>query len=140
MRADIVKAMEIAWSAHREQKDKGGNPYIQHPLTVASKQDTENGMIVALLHDVVEDSAYTIDDLKEIGFSAEVCEAVDLLTHKRGENYSEYIQKIKMNELARKVKIQDLTHNMDTTRLGTLTEKDRERMQKYKAAFAILAE
>lgn len=134
----IAKAMEIALDAHKGQKDKGGFPYILHPLTVASKQETENCIIVALLHDVVEDSGYTLEDLRAAGFADEVCDAIDLLTHKQGEDYFSYIHKIKTNEIAKSVKVQDLRHNSDTSRLATVTEKDERRVEKYRKALDIL--
>ena len=136
----IAKALEIALEAHKTQKDKGGTPYILHPLTVASKQETEIGIVVALLHDVVEDSAYTIEDLRAAGFPSEVCDAINLLTHKQGEDYFSYIHKIKTNEIAKSVKIQDLRHNSDTTRLSTVTVKDAKRVEKYQKALDILME
>lgn len=136
----IAAAISIAIEAHRGQKDKGGNPYILHPLTVASRQETEAGIIAALLHDVVEDSQYTLEDLRAAGFSSDVCEAVRLLTHKDGEDYHTYIQKISGNEIAKAVKIQDLLHNLDTSRLQTVTEKDLARVQKYQSALSLLTD
>ena len=134
----IAKAMEIALDAHKGQKDKGGSPYILHPLTVASKQETESCIIVALLHDVVEDSNYTLEDLRAAGFTDEVCDAIDLLTHKQGEDYFSYIHKIKTNKIAKSVKVQDLLHNSDTSRMATVTEKDTKRVEKYRKALDIL--
>lgn len=134
----IAKAMSIAIEAHNGQKDKGGSPYILHPLTVASKQETEACIIAAMLHDVVEDSKYTLEDLRLAGFPPDVCEAVDLLTHKPGEDYFSYINRIKTNEIAKRVKIQDLFHNSDTTRLPAVTEKDAARLEKYQKALSIL--
>ena len=136
----IAKAISIALEAHKGQKDKGGSPYILHPLAVASKQETEIGIVVALLHDVVEDSAYTIEDLRAAGFPSEACDAINLLTHKQGEDYFSYIHKIKTNEIAKSVKIQDLRHNSDTTRLSTVTVKDAKRVEKYQKALDILME
>lgn len=138
MSALIAKAITIAIDAHKGQKDKGGNPYILHPLTVASKQETENGIVVALLHDVVEDSQYTLDDLRQAGFPPDVCNAVDMLTHKQGEDYFSYIQKIKTNDIARSVKVQDILHNSDTSRLSSVTEKDAARLEKYQKALSVL--
>lgn len=140
MTAPIAAALGIAIEAHKGQTDKGGSPYILHPLAVASRQETEASIIVALLHDVVEDSEYTLEDLRGAGFSNEVCEAIDLLTHKDGEDYNTYIQKISRNELARVVKIQDLLHNLDTSRLKKVTEKDLARAEKYRTALSFLTD
>ena len=135
----ITKALAIAVDAHKDQKDKAGAPYIWHPVTVALHQTTEAGVIVALLHDVVEDSHYTEDDLRKAGYSDDVLNAVHLLTHKKGVSYFDYVQAIKENETARSVKIQDLRHNSDLSRLKSITDKDIERAEKYKQALDILA-
>jgi len=138
MVSDIAKAMDIACKAHKEQKDKGGCPYICHPLTVASKQRTEEGIVLALLHDVVEDTSYTIEDMKKEGFSDKVTEALKLLTHDKNVPYMDYISAIKDNDLARNVKIADLEHNSDLSRLKEVTEEDEKRVQKYMAALNFL--
>lgn len=134
----IAKAIGIAVEAHKGQLDKGGSPYILHPITVASKQETEACIITALLHDVVEDSEYTLEDLRAAGFPPDVCDAVSLLTHKQGEDYFSYIYKIKANAIARSVKIQDLIHNSDASRLSSITENDVKRIEKYRKALCIL--
>lgn len=135
----ITKALAIAMDAHKDQKDKAGAPYIWHPVTVALHQKTEAGVIAALLHDVVEDSHYTEDDLRKAGFSDDVLNAVHLLTHKKGVPYFDYVRAIKENEIARSVKIQDLRHNSDLSRLKSITDKDIERAEKYKQALDILS-
>ena len=106
-------ALKIATEAHKGQVDKAGVPYINHPLTVASLVDTEEEKIVALLHDTIEDTNITEQDLIDYGFPNEIVEAVKLLTHNKNVPYMDYVAKIKDNELARKVKIADLTHNSD---------------------------
>ena len=118
--------------------DKAGKPYILHPLQVAYNQRTEEGFIVGMLHDVVEDSHYTLYDLVKSGFSERVIEAVALLTHKKDVDYFDYVRQIKGNELARNVKLADLAHNSDLSRLPEITEKDRARVEKYKKAMEIL--
>ncbi|MDK9581052.1 HD domain-containing protein [Sneathia sanguinegens] len=110
-------ALKIATEAHKGQIDKAGIPYINHPLTVASLVDTEEEKIVALLHDTIEDTNITEQDLLNYGFSNKIVEAVKLLTHNKNVPYMDYVAKIKDNELARKVKIADLTHNSDLSRL-----------------------
>ena len=133
-------ALKIATEAHKGQVDKAGVPYINHPLTVASLVETEEEKIVALLHDTIEDTNITEQDLLNYGFSNKIVEAVKLLTHNKKEiPYMEYVTKIKNNELARKVKIADLTHNSDLSRLKEVTEKDIKRYEKYKKALIYLS-
>lgn len=134
----IQKALEIAILAHEGQRDKAGKPYLLHPIIVATEMLTDDEIIVALLHDVIEDSDYTIEDLEGAGFSAPVIEAVQLLTHKQGVSYDEYIEGISKNKLATKVKMADLTHNADLSRLPAVTEQDLNRQKKYKKAFDFL--
>lgn len=134
----IGRALEIAWNAHKGQTDKAGNPYIRHPLTVAGKMDTEEEIAAALLHDVVEDTEVTLEDLEKAGFSETVLEALRLLTHSPEEDYFTYIRRLKENPLARKVKLADLDHNSQLDRLPKITEKDRERLEKYQKAKEIL--
>ncbi len=131
-------ALKIATEAHKGQVDKAGVPYINHPLTVASLVDTEEEKIVALLHDTIEDTNITEQDLLNYGFSNKIVEAVKLLTHNKNVPYMDYVAKIKDNELARKVKIADLTHNSDLSRLKEITEKDKKRYEKYQKALLYL--
>ena len=135
-----LAAMNIAEKCHRGQKDKGGAPYIMHPLHIAEQMPNEACTAVALLHDTIEDSTMTIKKLKEYGFPAEVIEAVGLLTHKRGEPYMDYIAKIKGNEIARTVKIADLEHNSDINRIRVtgITARDIARLEKYAKALEYL--
>ncbi|MDU7496736.1 HD domain-containing protein [Sneathia sanguinegens] len=132
-------ALKIATEAHKGQVDKAGVPYINHPLTVASLVDTEEEKIVALLHDTIEDTNITEQDLLNYGFSNKIVEAVKLLTHNKNVPYMDYVAKIKDNELARKVKIADLTHNSDLSRLKEITEKDKKRYEKYQKALLYLS-
>lgn len=132
------KAMVLCYKAHEGQMDKGGAPYVFHPFHIAEQMKTEDATVVALLHDVLEDSFYSLEDLKSLGFSDAVCDAVDLMTHKKDMPYMEYIQKIKENPLARAVKLCDLLHNSDITRLDAVREKDLRRIEKYKQAISVL--
>ena len=133
----VQKALTMAYKAHMNQVDKGGAPYILHPVYVALSVQGEDEKIVALLHDIVEDTEVTLEDLRKEGFSERVIEAVDAITH-RGEDYFEYIRRVKKNPLATKVKIADLKHNMDTSRLTEVTEKAIQRVEKYKKALRFL--
>ena len=131
------KAMIIAYEAHKNQVDKSGVPYIYHPSHVAEQMDTENECIIALLHDVVEDTNVTFKQLEEV-FSKEIIDILKLLTREENIEYDEYIKRIKNNSIACKVKIADLTHNLDKTRLDFVTEVDVKRNEKYKKALQIL--
>jgi (p)ppGpp synthase/HD superfamily hydrolase len=131
------KAMIIAYEAHKNQVDKSGVPYIYHPIHVAEQMDTENECIIALLHDVVEDTNVTFKQLEEI-FSKEIIDILKLLTKKKEIDYYEYINKVKENTVARKVKIADIEHNLDRSRLDIITDKDIKREEKYKNALSML--
>lgn len=131
------KAMIIAYNAHMNQFDKARVPYIYHPMHLAEQMDTELECIVALLHDVIEDTSITFE-LLEKEFSSEVIEILRLLTHDKGTDYMKYIEKLKKNPVARKVKIADIIHNADETRLDKITIKDIERRNKYKKALDFL--
>ena len=132
------KAYEIAKKAHLGQVDKAGEDYIKHPEKVASFVKTDEEKTVAYLHDVIEDTELTLEDLYECGFSKEVIEAVDIITKKRGEDYQSYLNSVKKNKLARAVKLADLRHNSDLTRLIKVTEKDIKRKEKYQKAIDFL--
>ena len=133
------KAMIIAYNAHYGQKDKSGLPYIHHPLHLAEQMSSEETCIVALLHDVVEDTDITFDNLKN-EFSDEIIKALELLTHDKSVDYFEYIKKLKSNPIAKIVKIADLRHNSDRSRLDNPTENDLKRYVKYEKALKILSE
>lgn len=135
----LFKAYCIAKKAHKGQKDKGGKPYIKHPVYVAKRVKGKDAKIVALLHDTIEDTSVTYDYIKSI-FGDRIVEAVKVLTKDKNIFYEEYIAKIKQNDLARAVKIEDLKHNMDLTRLKTVTQEDLDRIEKYKYALKILNE
>ncbi len=131
-------AAGLAQQAHSGQKDKGGAPYIEHVFTVANAMDTEEETCVALLHDVLEDSDFTADDMRDIGMSDTVIETVELLTHDHAVEYFDYIRQVRENPLATKVKRADLEHNADLSRMPRLTSIDMKRRTKYLEALRIL--
>ena len=133
--ATLGKAIAIAAQAHQDQYDKAGAPYILHPLRMMQRMSSETEMIAAILHDVVEDTDWTLDKLRQAGFAAEVVQAVACLTHRDHETYDEFIARVRANAIASKVKLADLEDNMDMRRLCTLTEKDTERLHKYHRAW-----
>ena len=114
----LAKALNIAYSAHQGQIDKGGIPYIQHPIRVALNCLTDDEKIVALLHDVIEDTSVTVEELINEGFNQNIIDAIISLTKRNGEDYMTFIRRVSSNELATLVKIQDLTDNMDLRRLS----------------------
>lgn len=132
------KAIKICYEKHKNQFDKSGLPYVFHPWHVAEQMDDENSTIVALLHDVVEDTNMTLDDLKKNGFNNEIIGALKCLTHEKGVAYSDYIKIISMNEVATKVKLADLEHNMDISRIDNISKSDIERLKKYEESHAFL--
>ena len=133
------KAYEVMKKAHEGQFDKAGVPYIFHPITVASFMEDEDTTVVALLHDVIEDTDYTIEKLRDLGFTEEQLEAIDCMTHRENENYLDYVRRVKNNPIAKAVKYGDLRHNMDLSRIKNHTEKDFNRIKnKYKRALRIL--
>jgi (p)ppGpp synthase/HD superfamily hydrolase len=134
------KAMKIAFEAHKEQVDKTGIPYIYHPMHLAEQMDDEFSTCTALLHDVVEDSDMTFEELEAEGFPKEVLSALRLLTHEDGVEYMDYVRNIKNNKIATKVKFADLKHNSDISRLDFVDEYALRRNEKYKKAMEILFE
>lgn len=137
------KALKIAYAAHDGQTDKAGMPYIFHPYHLAEQMDDEISVCVALLHDVAEDTAVTLESLAEI-FPQEVMEPLRLLTHKKGDDYLEYVKALKQNPTAKKVKLADLGHNSDQSRFSGIPGISEEMLvyfrKKYAAAKAILEE
>jgi len=131
------KAMKICFEIHKDQVDKSGLPYVFHPFHLAEQMDDEYSVVVALLHDVVEDGEISLDELRR-EFPSEIVDAIALMTHDINVDYFEYVKKIKKNELACKVKLADLQHNSDRTRLEMITAKDELRYQKYQKAIEIL--
>jgi (p)ppGpp synthase/HD superfamily hydrolase len=138
--ATIEDAIELAVRAHRGQTDKYHLPYILHVFGVAARCRTIEEKIVAFLHDTVEDGHTTFDELRRLGFSERVIEAVDCLTRRKGENYAAFVERIAPNPLARVVKLADLEDNMDVRRSDrAMKVKDAERMEKYRKAWQKLA-
>lgn len=136
----LARAIAIASSAHENQLDKGGNAYILHPMRIMMRLRTDDTelMTIAILHDVVEDSDWTIEDLYNEGFSNRVLDALELMTHDKDEDYTTYIKRIATNSDCIKVKKEDLRDNMDPSRLKGLSRKDFDRMEKYQKAFKYL--
>ncbi len=130
----LNKAIEIATRAHAGQVDKAGEPYILHPLRVMLSRENGIERICAVLHDVVEDSEITFDDLCKEGFSEEIITVLDCLTNRNGESYDEFIYRILKNETACHVKLADLCDNMNLSRIENPNEKDEARMKKYSEA------
>lgn len=131
-------ALELAVEKHKNQTDKAGNPYILHPLHVMENVNNKEGKIVAILHDIIEDTDITEDYLLKIGLSKRIVDAVVALTRSEDMDYQEYIKNLSSNPLAKEVKLADLEHNMDLKRLPTLEEKDLERNRKYQIAYHYL--
>ena len=134
------KAIRFAFQAHEGQLDRSGLPYILHPLHLAEQMTSEDACVTALLHDVLEDTDVTVEDLRKEGFSETQIEAVELLSRSEDEDYFDYVRRIRSNALAKEVKLADLAHNRDRTRLEYISEKDEKRFQKYTEAVRILTE
>ena len=132
------KALNLCFEAHKNQVDKSGLPYVFHPFHVAEQMTDEATTIVALLHDVVEDTDYTLEDLAAEGFGKDILEAVALMTHDDDVPYLDYVAKLKDNPIARAVKLADLAHNSDLSRIGEVDDETRERLEKYQKAIALL--
>ena len=132
------KAMKLCFKAHKDQVDKSGMPYVFHPFHVAEQMTDEATTIVALLHDVVEDTDYTLEDIAAEGFGEDILKAVALMTHEDDIPYLDYVAKLKENPIARAVKLADLAHNSDLSRIGEIDEETKRRLEKYKKAKDIL--
>lgn len=132
------KAMKIMFECHKNQTDKGSIPYVFHSWHVAEQMKDETRTIVALLHDVVEDSNKTLNDLQKEGFDANIINTLKLLTHNKKEDYFEYIKNISTNPIATDVKLADLKHNSDMTRLTNINQTDLERLDRYKKCIDFL--
>lgn len=134
----LEDAISLAAKAHRRRKDKGGAAYILHPLRVMLRMKTNDERIVALLHDVIEDTEYTPEDLRKAGYSLKILRSLDYLTKRDGEEYDQFIKRVKRNPLARKVKIADLKDNLDLTRIKKPKQRDFMRIEKYRRALSEL--
>ena len=132
------KAMKIMVQQHEGQKDRSGLPYAFHPWHVAESMDDEISTVVALLHDTIEDTSMTFDDLRAQGIPEEAIEALTLLTHDKNVEYLDYVKALAPNPIARKVKLSDLKHNSDLGRLDEVTDLDLKRNEKYSKAIEYL--
>lgn len=137
---ETKKALKLCFEAHKNQVDKSGIPYVFHPFHLAEQMVTEETTVVALLHDVVEDTNYTLEDLSKKGFGESVIAAISLLTHDDETEYMDYVRAIKENPIAKAVKLADLRHNSDLSRLDVIDEKATLRRQKYLKAIELLEE
>lgn len=133
------QALKLAYAAHDGQKDKAGMPYILHPLHLAEQMDDEISTCVALLHDVIEDTDWTIESLSEI-FPSSVIDRIRLLTRTKGIPYFEYIQKLGRDPVARKVKLADLAHNSDLSRYDGCSDFDPKSVQSLMQRYALAAD
>ena len=135
----LERAIEIAVAAHKGQLDKAGKEYIEHPMRVMAAGSSTDEKIVGVLHDVVEDSEWTFEQLAAEGFAPKIIEALRCLTKLEGESYDKFIARVKCNALATAVKLNDLTDNMDIRRLPYLSDKDVKRLKKYLKAYKQLS-
>lgn len=134
----LEDAISLAAKAHRRRKDKAGAAYILHPLRVMLRMKTNDERIVALLHDVVEDTEYTLEDLRKTGYSRKILQSLDYLTKRDGEEYDQFINRVKRNPMARKVKIADIEDNLDLARIKKPKKRDFMRIEKYRRALSEL--
>lgn len=138
---DLTKrALKLCFAAHKDQTDKSGLPYVFHPFHLAEQMPDELTTVVALLHDVVEDTPYTLEDLARLGFPQKVLSTLARLTHDPSVPYLDYVAALKEDPIARQVKLADLRHNSDLTRLDHVEDKARQRAEKYAAAIRLLEE
>lgn len=137
--ATLEDAIAIAANAHKGQFDKAGAPYILHPLRIMLKMKSEAAMIVAVLHDAVEDAPdWTFERLREAGFTQEILDALECVTKREGEEYSEFVKRAASNPIAREVKIGDLEDNMNIQRIESISARDSEQIAKYHKYWKIL--
>ena len=132
------KALVLCFEAHKNQVDKGNLPYVFHPFHLAEQMDSEIATVCALLHDVIEDTDYTFEDLLNMGFPQEVINVLTLLTHDENVPYMDYVKKIATNPVAKQVKLADLRHNSDVSRLKPEDEWAIARFEKYQRAIEFL--
>jgi (p)ppGpp synthase/HD superfamily hydrolase len=135
---NLDRALQIAATAHAGQKDKAGAPYVLHPIRVMMQMRRNDEQIVALLHDVAEDSDWTVDALRKEGFSDAIVQAVDVLTKRPGEDYSAYIDRVRHNKTAVRVKLADLGDNMNLHRIADPGDRDYDRLERYESAWRTL--
>ena len=133
-------ALKVSFEAHKDQVDHSGTPYVYHPYHLAEQMTDETTTCIALLHEVVEDTDITLAQLREMGFPDIVVEAVGVLTREHSVPYQEYIKRVKSNPLARIVKLADLEHNSDMSRLQEIDERSKSLAKRYEKARACLME
>jgi len=138
--ANLQRAIEIAVEAHKNQVDKGGRPYILHPLRLMFRMQNDEERMAAVLHDTVEDTPITLDDLRGEGFPDVVVEAVDRLSRRSTESYEEFVARAAEHPLARRVKLADIEDNLDIRRLREIQDRDLVRLRRYHAVWKGLAE
>jgi len=134
----LERAIALAADAHQGQKDKAGQPYILHPLRIMLRLSGEQERIAAVLHDVVEDTHWTLEQLRQEGFAEGVLEAVEALTRREGEDYFDFVRRAAENPIARVVKIADLEDNADPSRIADPSDRDLKRIARYHRAMAFL--
>ncbi len=134
----LEDAISLAAKAHRGRKDKAGAAYILHPPRIMLRMRSKEERIVAVLHDVIEDSKYTLEDLRKAGYSPKILRSLDCLRKHKGEEYEEFIKRAKGNSLARRIKIADIQDNLDLARIRNLRERDFVRIKKYRRALSAL--
>jgi (p)ppGpp synthase/HD superfamily hydrolase len=135
---NLQRAIEIAVTAHKGQVDKGGAPYILHPLRIMLSLKSEEEKILGVLHDVVEDSDWSFNDLSKEGFSDDVIKGLRSVTAIEGEDYGSFIQRARSDPIGRNVKIADITDNLDIRRIEELSDRDFTRIKKYRRALKVL--
>jgi (p)ppGpp synthase/HD superfamily hydrolase len=138
MKPTLEDAIRLAVEAHLGQRDKNGQPYILHPLRVMFRLANEEERIVGVLHDVIEDTKYTPDDLRKLGYSEQILQALEGVTRREDESYEDFVLRSKANPISRRVKLADLEDNMDIRRMIGVTPKDMERLARYRKAWAEL--
>ncbi len=134
------KALKLCFEAHKEQTDKAGLPYVFHPFHLAEQMPDEDTTVTALLHDVVEDTSVTLEELRGTGFSETVLSALAKMTHDESVPYLDYVAALRDDPVARTVKLADLRHNSDLTRLDVVDEAALARAEKYRQAIRLLTE
>lgn len=134
------KAMKLCFEAHKDQVDKSGMPYVFHPYHLAEQMHDEATTVVALLHDVVEDTEYSIEDIRKMEFPEKIVTALQLMTHEESVPYMDYVLKLRKNPITKAVKLADLNHNSDLSRLNHVDEKALKRKEKYAEAIKLLTQ
>ena len=140
MKPTLEDAIRLAVEAHQGQKDKVGQPYILHPLRVMFRLTSDDERMVGVLHDVVEDTKYTFEDLRRMGYPEKILQALDGVTRRDNESYEDFVTRSRKDPISRKVKLADLEDNMDPHRMAGTTYKDMERVIRYRKAWAALQE